>query len=554
MKRRDFTLLAGGSSLAIALTGCVDAGQDEASGSSTGGSGATPETITVAASAIASSYDWDAGGVYTNENFETNQNTQANLIRNPYVDTGDQGLQTQDYANFEGVLCEEENPYTVSDDGLTYTFNLRQDVLSQAGNPFTADDVMWSFERKYNVPTSPTPGVLSPYFEGLSQIRRVDDFHVSFTVKQPSDGFTLLGVLANLYGRIYDSTVLKANATPDDPYATAWSKVNSGWGYGAYTVESMTPNTELVLVANPNYVFGEPEVKRVVIKQVTDPGTRVSMLQSGDIQFAEQLRPADQALFLDMEGFTAPTFEHPIEFLDLAAVTNKAPFDDVAVRQALVWAVPYSEIVKQVYSGRAVEAQGLINPQTEGYTLDGIEKYSYDPEKAQQILSDAGYTEPVAFTLSVANNVPDAVDTAVLIKSYAESAGFAVTVQQEQSAAFAQGRSGGTFQALLYRTRAQTQSPVYSTASWFLPNNNTGNVPRWEDPEFYRLVDEGRAIADPLSEEAGEKWNEITRYVMSQAPETALVMIQPSMVFTSSLTGYAYRTDSTIDYARITAS
>ncbi|MCU1527955.1 MAG: hypothetical protein JWP75_1718 [Frondihabitans sp.] len=547
MKKGAITaLLATGVALAVVLSGCSAGG-----GSSTATTtGSTPSTVTVATSAIASSYDWDAGGVYTNENFETNENTQANLIRNPYVSAG-KGLQTQDYSKFEGVLADNKDPYTVSANKLTYTFNLRKGVKSQAGNPFTADDVIYSFERKYSVATSPTPGVLSPYFDGIAEMKKVDEYHVSFTVKKPSDGFTFLGVLANLYGRIYDEVELKKHATASDPWATSWSKTHTGWGYGAYTVQSMTPNEQLVLVANKNYVFGEPKVKKVILKQVTDPGTRVTLLQSGSVDFAEQLRPADQASFQGNSSFTTPTFAHPIEFLDLASVTNKAPFNNKATRQALVWAIPYAQIIKQVYAGRAVDARGLINPATKGYTTAGLPKYAYDPTKAKKILASAGITSPVKFTLDVSNTVPDAVDSAVLIKSYAAKAGFDVTIKQDVSADFATGRSAGTFQALIYRTRAQTQSPVYSTASWFLPNNNSGNVPRWEDPEFYKLVNEARDIDDPLSTEAGEKWNAIEKLVTDNAPETALVMIQPSMVFSSKFKGYAYRTDSTIDFSRI---
>jgi peptide/nickel transport system substrate-binding protein len=548
MNRRSLTALVGCSTAALLLlTGCTASSTTSGGGSS----GSSTTSVTVATPAIASSYDWDAGGIYTNENFETNENTQANLIRNPYVASSDKGVQTQDYSKFEGVLADSKNPYTLSKDGLTYTFNLRKNVKSQAGNPFTADDVIYSFQRKYNVATSPTPGVLKPYFAGLADIKKVDEYHVAFTVKKPSDGFTFLGVLANLYGRVYDSKVIKAHATAKDPYALNWTKQNSGWGYGAYTVQSMTPNQQLVLVANKNYVFGEPAIKKVVLKQVSDPGTRVTLLQSGSVQFAEQLRPADQASLKGSSQFTVPTLAHPIEFLDLATVTNKAPFDNKAVRQALRKAIPYSEIIRQVYSGRAILAQGLINPTTKGYTTAGINTGLYDAAASKALLKAAGITTPVKFSLHVSNTVPDAVDAATLIKSYAAKAGFDVTVQQDPSAAFATGRSGGTFQALIYRTRAQTQSPVYSTASWFLPDNNSGNVPRWENSEFYKLVDQGRAIADPLSTAAGVVWNKTQRLVQEEAPETALIMIQPSNVWSSSMAGYVYRTDSTVEFSRI---
>ncbi|WP_432561734.1 ABC transporter substrate-binding protein [Kineococcus sp. SYSU DK003] len=544
-RTRTSTVLALAAAIPLAIAGCVS----PSSGSDDGGTaGPATTSVTVATPALATTFDWDAGGLFSNENFEVITNTQANLIRNPYVEDSE-GHTTQDYSSFEGVLADADEPYTVSEDGLTYTFNLREGVVSQSGQPFTADDVVYSFERKYGSATSPAPSNFNLFMDGLEAIEEIDDQHVAFTLRRASDGFSFLGVMANINARIYDQETLTAHATAEDPYALEWAKQNSGWGFGAYTVASSTPDQEMVLEANPDYVLGEPEIEKITYRQVTDPGTRVTMLQSGDVDFAEQLRPTDQASLAEAEGVVVPSVANPIEFLNLAAVTRQAPFDDATVRRALTYAVPYDEIVEQVYEGRAVESQGLIIPSTKGYTTEGLPEYTYDPARARQLLAQAGHTTPVAFTLHVSSSVPDAVDAAQLIRSYAVDAGFDVTVQTETASSFATGRSTAAFQAMVLRTRAQTQSPVYMTASWFLPGDNPNNVTRWEDPEFYALVEQARAVDDPLSEEAGLLWNRAMAREMDQAPETPIAFPQPSMAYADTFTGYGYRTDNTFDFS-----
>ncbi|MCU1529710.1 MAG: hypothetical protein JWP75_3473 [Frondihabitans sp.] len=540
MKRSTTAIAAAAVAVSLALAGCSSGGPSTGTGSTT----STVSNVTVATPAIATTFDWDAGGLYSNENFEAITNTQADLIRSPYVDG------TQDYSKFEGVLATKKNPYTVSANKLTYTFNLRKGVKSQAGNPFTADDVMYSFERKYGSATSPAPSNYNLFLpDGLKSIKKIDDYHVSFTVKKASDGFPFLGLLANINGRIYDKTVLDAHATKADPYALQWAKVHTGWGYGAYTVTSLVPGQSMVLTANKNYVLGEPVIRKITFKQVTDPGTRVTLLQSGSVDFAEGLRPSDQTGLAGDSSITVPTVKNPIEFLDLVAVTKQAPFDNQTVREALTYAIPYAQILKQVYDGRAVKSQGLIIPSTKGYDTASLPEYGYDPTKAKALLAKAGKTGDVAFTLHVSSTVPDAVDAATLIKSYAAKAGFDVTIQTETAASFATGRSTAAYQALIFRTRAQTQSPVYMTASWFLPNDSPNNVPRWEDPAFYKLVDEARSFPNPLSTQAGKVWAKAIALEMKSGPETPIVYIQPAQAFSSKFTGYGYRTDNTFDFS-----
>jgi peptide/nickel transport system substrate-binding protein len=540
-------MLTLGAGFALTLSACT--ASNVGAGAPTG---TLKQEIVVAVPSLTPTFGGqDGGNALSLEAFEINANTQATLVRNPYVPGTSTGAVMQDFNNYQGYLAQS---YDVGPDGKTITFHLRQNLLSQSGNPLTADDVVWSFERKFASPT----GAASVYAPALAdpktQLKKIDDHTVAFTIKQPSYVFTFLGLLANLNGHIYDSTFLKQHATPQDPYAINWSKTNSGWGFGPYSITAVTPGQEMVLTANPHYAFGAPTVKKVTLRVVPDAGTRASLVARGDVDLAEGIKPVDQAQLARTAGVVVPEQVDPIEYIDLTLVTNKAPFNNEKVRQAMAWAIPYDQIMQQIYSGRATRTVGNINPKTKGYTTAGLPTYNYDPAKAKQLLAEAGFPNGVSFDFTVSNAVPDLLDAVVMMKSYAVDAGFNINITQQSAAAFAQGRSQATYQALMYRNRSQTQSPTYALTIFWKPNNNTANPSRWENQQFYDTVDAGIAVPDALSAEAGKYWNKAMAIEVNSAPEIFIANLQPSQVYRKTVGGYTYRSENGVDFGNLKVS
>ena len=538
-------LAALAAAAALLLAACGGSGESESAPT------ALKEEIVVAVPALTPSYGGqDGGNALSLEAFEINANTQAGLVRNPYIPGKSPSTVVQDFNNFEGYLAES---WDVSPDGRTYTFHLRHGLLSQVGNELNADDVLWSFERKFATSTR-SGSVFAPAFtDPATQLAKIDDYTVAFTLNQPSYGFTFLGLLANLNGHIYDSDYLKQHETAEDPYAIAWSRTNSGWGYGPYRIASEIPDQEMVLEANPNYALGPPAIKRVTLRVVPDPGTRASLVMSGDVDAAEGIKPADQVMLAGADGVLVPEAD-ALEFVDLTLVTNKAPFDDEKVRQAMAWAVPYDQIIQQVYAGRAARMVGSVNPVTKGYSTEGLPTYDFDPAQARQLLAEAGHPDGISFELAVSNAVPDLIDAAVLMKSYAAEAGIDITISQQPVAAFSQGRQEATFQALMYRNRMQTQSPTYALTIFWRPNNHNANPSRWENQAFYDAVNAGIAVPDALSDEAGKYWNQAMGINIASAPEIYVAALQPSQVLRSTVGGFTYRSENAIDFANLKVS
>ncbi|MEX5637618.1 ABC transporter substrate-binding protein [Parafrankia sp. FMc2] len=539
LRRTGSVLTATGLALALAA-----ACSGETSSSSEGSSSGT-DSLVEAVAALPTAFAYDAGA-FTYEGFEFQINTQAQLIRNPVV-TADRenGAQEQNFFEFEGELAES---YDVSADGLTYTFHLRQGVMSAAGNELTADDVLWSYERKWNS-TSVAPFISAPAIvDPARQFKKVDDYTVAITIDRAGDGFTLLSLLANVSGDIFDSDLLREHESADDPYAVNWSAENGNFGYGAYTLDNVQAGQSLTLKANPNYWEGEPPIKTITQRVVANPGTRTNLLRNGDADLAVQLRPQDVDGMKDDDDLQ--TFDiDSIEYLSTNINTTKAPFDNKLVRQALSYAIPYDQIRQDVFLGRADAMTGFINPRYPGYSTDGLRSFTYDPARAKSLLAQAG-VDNVSAKILISNSIPALEEAAVQIQSFARDAGFTFAVDKQPATAVEDQRSNATYDIQLVTDKAISQSPPYELLLAFTEDSPL-NATYFTNDSYYAAVDRGVAAGDALSPEAGAAWNAAQKIWQDEQPTVPIAFIQPNVVFSAGVDGYYYRSESAIDFSAL---
>lgn len=506
--------------------------------------GKSDATVTEAVASLPTSFAYDAGD-FTYAGFEFQINTNAGLVQNPYVKAASGDLQ-QDYFHFAGALAQS---YEVSPDGLTYIFHLHKGVISPAGHELTADDVMWSYDRKWHS-TSVTPFISYPaIIDPGKQFTKLGKYDVAIKIDRAGDGFTLLALLAHVSGDIYDSTLLKQHATADDPYAVKWSAAHGNFGFGAYTLASFMPGQQLVLVANPGYYAGAPKVKKIIQRLVPDAGTRANLVRNKDVDIATALLPADIASFGAASGVKVFTVD-PVSYVRLELNTLTAPFKDAALRRALRYAIPYEQIVREVYKGRAKIQKGYINPRYPGATDEGLEANVFDPQKARRMLTEAGYSLPVAFTITLPNAFPDLRQAAVQIQSAAAAAGFAIELRTMPMAGAQAAFGTGNYQAYLILQQSISQSPAYELMLQFTkasPLNNTG----WLNDDYERAVAKGVGVGDPLTPAAGIFWNQAQRIWWQAAPMLPIAFVQPNTAFGPRVQGYAERSDGTIDFANV---
>ncbi|GAA0306352.1 ABC transporter substrate-binding protein [Kineococcus aurantiacus] len=541
-RRRALQYLGVGGAVAGVLSAC----SDEAPADEGGGTAARTEIVVVTpdqASNVVRDYGYTAG----TDNQDVTNNLHAQLLRKPYVEDGN--ALNQDLYTFEPYLAES---YETSPDGLTFTFHLKQGVLSQQGNELTADDVLWSFERKFATPGGGMAGYYKPMLtDPATQIRKVDDHTVTFTVAKAGYGLTLLANLAENIGSIYDSTHLKANATPDDPYAVQWGAADmmrGNVGFGAYELESVTAGQEIVMVSNPDFVLGPPAITRMTRRLVEDAATRANMVRQGDADIALGLRPSDQQSLEADSAVTVPD-TRTNSYLLLAMNTTRPPFDDPAVRYAMSFAVPYDKIISDVYFDRAYQYNHILDDTAPGYEDSALPEFTFDPDHAKQLLAAAGASD-LSFTLSVNNQLPSVQDTAIQIQSALADAGITVQIAELPAAQLNQDSLDGKLQASLAVGAAVTNTPPYMLSLLTQPGGGS-NTALWNDPEFLAEVTAGLDAGDALGAPAMAHWQTAELRMVTQAPYVMIARVKPAAVLRSDIDGFAQRTDFRIDYSNL---
>ena len=264
-----------------------------------------------------------------------------------------------------------------SADGLTYDFTLRQGVKFHNGDPFTAEDVHYSFERY--------KGTAAPLLKGkIKRVEIVNPHQVRFHLHEPwPDFLTFYSGLATGAGWIVPKNYTEkigSDKFKEQPI-----------GLGPYRVANHTPGVELVLEANTDYWRQVPSVKRLVLKSVPDPTTRLAQLKNREADVAYALygplaEEVQRDSSLKLEPVLLPGTEW-IAFVDM--YDPKSPWADKRVRWAANHAINRQAINEAETLGHSV-LSGSIIPRKFEYAL-ALEPYAYDPHKAKQLLKEAGY-------------------------------------------------------------------------------------------------------------------------------------------------------------------
>jgi peptide/nickel transport system substrate-binding protein len=516
----------------LGLSGC---------GSSAAKDSSSANTLTIVTPDTSWSFSIDAN---PSAGLEITDNVQAELLRNPYM-PGSKGTLEQDVNKFDPYLA---SGYTVSADGLVYTFTLR-DAISAAGNHLTSEDVIWSYERHFASPTGAIKGTQAPVIvDPATQIKAVDAHTVSFTIAKRQYGPTLLALLSGNGSQILDSTLLKKYVTKADPWAIQWSANNPNYGFGPYKVTSYTAGIQANLTANPHFVLGPPKIKNIVVKIIADAGTRANLIRTGEAQLAENLQPADLVSLKNGSGTKIGEVDNPNGYFMIPLVTNKKPFNNTLVRQAFAYAVPYQQIAENVYHGLAFrDGPSFLAKTAPGYDGSGFTDFKYDPATSKKLLAEAGFPNGVSFHLAVSAAELAHQQAAILIQTSAKAAGFNVTIDQLPAAAMADGLNNHTFQAYLIDNWAGTMTPSYELGV-YTASNGGYNLADWIDPSFYSVLATANAYPEPLSTAGGKLYNAAERIFINQAPVIFVAQIQPSVGMSSKLDGYAWTTVYLVDY------
>jgi peptide/nickel transport system substrate-binding protein len=307
--------------------------------------------------------------------------------------------------NLKGKLAES---WEFTSDGKTARFVLRKGVVSNWGNPLTAKDVKYTFDRKFEVKGA---GAFMTGVMGLSGKDAVvieDEYVVSFNLEKPNP--ILMIVSGHLANPIFDSFKCQEMATPDDPWARKFLDTNVA-GFGPYNLKEVTRGQQLVATARPDYYGEKPYFETVIFKEVPASATRLQLLNGGAVDIAQALAPTEMQSLAGNAKATVTSVDAS-QMLWIELNTKFAPLDNPKVRQALNYAVPREAIIKTVLQGYGKKQSALMPPFYPGAT-DKFFHFDTDPAKAKALLAEAGLAD--GFSTTLAYNAGDPIEEPIAI-------------------------------------------------------------------------------------------------------------------------------------------
>jgi peptide/nickel transport system substrate-binding protein len=264
---------------------------------------------------------------------------------------------------------------------------------------------------------------------------------------------------------IVDTSIVKAHATAGDKWAAKWVALHAA-PTGAYVIESWTPGTRLILKANPRYWGPKPFFTRVVLQVIPSPDDRVLLLKNGSIDIAEELS-ADAATRLKgssgVKLLSVPSINQDL----LGFVTDKAPFNDVKLRQAVAYALPYEQLAKTVLRGEALVPKGVW-PRNSVWFQNVPWPYRYDKAKTQALLADAGRRSGFSFAVEVSQGDADAQALAVPVQTALRDVGITMNIDALAASEFQAHLGQRSMQAWIQSNLGSyVDDPYYQCFLWF---------------------------------------------------------------------------------------
>jgi peptide/nickel transport system substrate-binding protein len=280
--------------------------------------------------------------------------------------------------------------WKVSPDGLVWTFSLRKNVTFHSGNPMTAEDVVYSFQRAIILKDQPA-FILTQFGLSPESIKALDPHTVQITLPKKYAGGLFLACMASIVTSVVDSKVVKQNVAktdqfPNGDYGLTWLSRNSA-GTGPFVLRRWEKGEGVVLDANANHFRYPPKVKRVIYKDIPEAASRRLQVEKGDLDIAWNLLP-DQVN--QMTGHKDLRIEryanNAIEYLGMNV--TRPHLSDKRVRMAIRYAIDYDGIINKVLGGAAKQTSTFIPEGFAGYEPRIL--YKTDIEKAKQLLKEAG--------------------------------------------------------------------------------------------------------------------------------------------------------------------
>ncbi|HLT59030.1 MAG TPA: ABC transporter substrate-binding protein [Limnochordales bacterium] len=433
----------------------------------------------------------------------------------------------------DGVGSTEVEPdlatgWTVSDDGLVWTFTLRQTARFADGTPVDADAVVYSFNRLLAIGEGPADA-----FPTLARVEAVDKYTVRFTLSEPFAPFLL--TLANNGAAIINPRLAEHEQGGD---LGRGYLAEHTMGSGPFQLERWEKDQQLRLVPNPHYDGPAPAFRMVVFLIIKDPSARRLQLERGDIDIAEAL-PLDQLERLrGMPGIRVE--EHPSLRVTYLYLNNqRTPLNDPRVRQAISYAVDYDAIIAGVMLGNAVQMRGPV-PQGMWSHDPTLYQYRRDLDKARGLLQAAGVGSGLRLGYLYSPVYPEWEQIGLALQAQLAEVGIQLELEPYAYATMRALLDEGDFDIAVGNWTPDFADPYMFMNYWF--DSQLGGLPGnrsfYANDEVDRLIRRAAVATD--IEERTRLYQQAQRIVVEEAAYVYLYQQNYQVAMRDNVEGYVF--------------
>ncbi len=445
----------------------------------------------------------NGGEPQTLDQAHTSIDVEANILKDLY-----EGLTVYDASGT--IIPGIAESWTVSDDGLTYTFKLRADAKWSNGDPVTAGDFVYSYQRIEDPKTAANyANILYPIknAEAINTgkgdkamtpdqlgVKAIDDKTLEITVERPTPYF--LELMAH-------QTALPVEQADVEKYGEDFVKPGNMVSDGAYMLTENVANDHITLIKNPNYYdAANVKVDKVIYYPTEDQAAAIRRFQAGELDLQYQF-PADQMAFLkktlgDGVVHAAPALATYYYVFD----TRHAPFDNVNVRRALSMAIDRDFLAGKIFAGAQLPSYSFVPPGMGGYTpgtADFASMSQLDREdEAKKLLADAGYGpggKPLKIEIRYNTNANHEKVATAIADNWKDLGAQVSLMNLDVKSHYAYLQEGGTFDVARAGWAADYADPE-NFLFLCISTNNTFNYGHYNNPKFDALMQQSYAERD----------------------------------------------------------
>jgi peptide/nickel transport system substrate-binding protein len=444
--------------------------------------------------------------------------------------------------------------WEVDESAKTITFTLREGVTFHSGNPLRPEDVLFSFKRVVALEKAPAFILtqLGWSADNIEEMVTLGDNTVTIRYEGDFSPNFVLNVLASRPASVVDELTVMEHEEEGD-FGNAWLNANSA-GTGPFKLRTYRPGELLTIDANPDYFGGAPAIDSVIIRHVAEAATQQLLLESGDVDMAKNLTP-DQVATLETNA------DIKIETYPQAAVhwfsfnQKVDALTDEAVWEAARYLVDYEGMADTFLKGQMQVHQAFWPAGFPGALTDT--PFSYDPERAKQILEDAGVELPINVTLDVINSTPF-TDIAQSLQSTFAEAGINFDILPGTGAQVITKYRARTHEAMLLYWGPDFMDP-HSNAKAFAYNADNSDDAyvstttwrnAWEVPAEMNEATMA-ALAEPDAEKRNEMYVELQKQIQETAPFVVMFQAVKQVGMADKVDGFVNGATSDFVYYRL---